>query len=674
MMDQEMQERLQADAGLQSRLTTFARNRVRYSRDWMSPRYDRWRESERTCRLFREADASDEETRAESLTEGVQKIVVPATYAQIWSMLAFLMNAITDRKPMIPVEGVGPRDVKPAMLHELLLEYQWDSQPEGKGILALLQFFHDGLRYGVGVGHNSWALKIWSDFVRNYMPVMLGGQIVGYDDHIEEQDVVAYEGNEFRNIQPYDWLPDPRTGSLAKFQQGDFCGHAFILSRMEGEQLEDEGLYSGIDQVPEYAAKNAESDSGSGGRGIFPGISDLAETIGMDREPTAPFNDADGDAFLRCVSLYARVSPKSLRLPDYGQDPGRARMWLFTLANNNRVIRAERANLPGRRYPYVIFESNYDVHAPANPGVVEVIQGLQYISSWLLNSRLANVRRNLNQETLLDPSLVEREDWSRSNPSGIWRLTKNAMQSGISLDQIVKPLPIQDVTQGHLQDFNNITSMMELATGASRQIQGLANPGRRAATEVQGQMSMAAGRMRLMLLIAGAQGITDLAEQQIANNRAFLEQRLTLRIRDQNYQTMLGQDFLDVTPDLLQGQFRVPLLEGGIPTDKLMHANVLREMLQMGLQNPQVAMQLSQQINWSEIFAELMRVLNKRNLRDFFNLQPPQPQMPPGMEVQGQEQVQQGVQAGNLVPADGAPYFGADSGAPGMGRATPLLQ
>jgi hypothetical protein len=36
---------------------------------------------------------------------------------------------------------------------------------------------------------------------------------------------------------------------------------------------------------------------------------------------------------------------------------------------------------------------------------------------------MVNVRRSLNNETIIDPSLIEREDWSRSNPSGIWRLT-----------------------------------------------------------------------------------------------------------------------------------------------------------------------------------------------------------------------------------------------------------
>lgn len=671
MMDAEMRERLIDDRQLQARLTTHARNRVRYSRDWMEPRYDKWRESERTCRLFREPDTSDEETRAEPMTEGVQKIVVPATYAQLWSMLAFLMNAITDRKPMVPVEGVGPRDVRPAMLHELLLEYQWDNQPEGKGVLALLQFFHDGLRYGLAVGHNAWALRIFSDFVRNLVPVMLGAQIVGYDDVLEEQDVVAYEGNEFRNVQPFDWLPDPRPGSLARFQRGEFCGHAFTLSRTEATQLEDEGLYVGVDLVPEYqGGRDSDKQGGAGGR--FWGESDLADTMRLEREPASSYIDADGQAFLRCESLYAWVAPRELRLPDYGQAPNRARLWLLTLANGARIIRAERANLPGRKFPYAIFEPNYDVHAPANPAMVEVISGLQYIYSWLFNSRLANVRRTLNQETLLDPSLVEREDWSRSNPSGIWRLTKNAMQSGISLDQVVKPLPIQDVTQGHLQDSGVVASLIELATGGSRHIQGLANPGRRAATEVQGQLSLAAGRMRLLLLIAGAQGITDLAEQQIANNRAFLEQRLTLRVRDQAYAKVLGQDYLDVTPDLLQGQFRVPLLESGIPTDKLMHANVLREMLQMGMQDPNVAARLSQRINWEEIFAELMRVLNKRNLRDFFNLDAPVPM--PMLQPMPTEQVQQGVEQGNLVPADGFPYVGPGAGTPGMGDAAPLLQ
>jgi hypothetical protein len=681
MMDQEMRARLLDDDRLHGRLLTYAKNRVTYSRDWMQPRFERWRESEQTLRLFREPDASDAEVAGEPLTQGVQKIVVPVSYAQLWSMLAFLMNALMDRKPMIPVEGVGPRDVKPAMLHELLLEYQWDNQQQ-KGVLGLMQWFHDALRYGVGVVHNAWVLRIFADFVRSMVPVVLNGMQVGFEDILEEQDVVAYEGNEFRNVQPFDWLPDPRVNSFARFQEGEFCGHAFMESTLHLAQLEEEGLYVGIEQIPDYS-----TGADKGGSGRFWSDSDLGPTIGLDGAGGGATIDAEGQPFKRCHSLYGWMAPGEYGLPDYGQNPRRPRLWVLTMANEARIIRAERANLPGRKFPYGAIESNYDVHAPANPGMVETVQGLQYIYSWLFNSRMAAVRRTLNPETIIDPSLIEREDWARSNISGIWRLTKNAMQGGISLDQVAKPMPIQDVTQGHLSDANVVASLIEQTTGASRHIQGLANPGRRAATEVQGQLGMAAGRMRLILLVAGAQGITDLCEQQVSNNRAFLEQRLTIRVRDTAYARVLKQDYLDVTPDLLQGRFRIPLLESGIPTDKLMHANVLRELLTLGMQNPAVGMQLSQQINWSEIFVELMRILNKRNLQDFFVLAPPQPQMGmPGMVPMGDEQVQQGAAAGDLIPAgagppgggmvgaDGFPYMGAAGGAPGMSGAAPLLQ
>ena len=71
----------------------------------------------------------------------------------------------------------------------------------------------------------------------------------------------------------------------------------------------------------------------------------------------------------------------------------------------------------------------------------------------------------------------------------------------------------------------------------------------------------------------------------------------------------------------------------------------------------------------------VVRVMNKRNLRDFFNLDAPlpMPQMPQ-LQPMPTEDVQRGVEQGNLVPADGFPYFGGASGAPGMNGAAPLLQ
>src|SRR5262249_56054556 len=179
-------------------------------------RRQRWGECERLYGWFRYADTEDKSTRSRALTEGVQKIVVPYTYAQIQSILAFLVTVFTDRKPIFPVEPVGDY-VKAAMLHEHLLEYQMDRM-RPRGLLILIQWMFDALRYDWGVIKNVWTIREWPQLVRTFAPDIFGTGQSG--DYVSEQDVVSYEGNEAMNVSPFDFFPDPHR-PLAALHPGE---------------------------------------------------------------------------------------------------------------------------------------------------------------------------------------------------------------------------------------------------------------------------------------------------------------------------------------------------------------------------------------------------------------------------------------------------------------------
>jgi len=341
--------------------------------------------------------------------------------------------------------------------------------------------------------------------------------------------------------------------------------------------------------------------------------------------------------------------PKELGLPTTRTNDLPA-LWVFTMANRSRIIRAEAANLPSRRFPFGGIQINYDVHSPATPSMVETISGLQYHLSWLFNARMAAVRKTLNNEIVVDPSLIETVDWTQPNPSGIWRINKEHYTTGAAKEAVF-PLPVQDTTQGHLNDARVVQDLIETVTGANRLIQGLSNTGRRAATEVQAQLSLASGRMKLLGVICAAQGISDWPEMMLENTKTFLSERLQMPTLDA-YKQVIGKDILTITPDLLQGEFRIPLLESGIPTDKAFHANVLREILQLGMQSPYAA-QAASQINLLEVFTQLLRILGIKNVGDFLNVQ-----------VMPDQQAMAQMQQGNIVPSAAGPGAPAPGGPP----------
>lgn len=645
MMLGEIREALgRPDSLLQRVLSDYAMTRIRASERYWSQRHPAWRESENLHRAFRTPDKSDQQTALDPDTEGVTKIVVPYSYAVTQSMLAFFMTVFTDRKPIIPVEGVGSTAPRAAIYHEELLQQQMDEM-RPRGVLVMLQQIFDSLRYGIGIIKNAWGIREWPEVRRLVQPVVdpMTGQ-VRFVDQMLEENVTAYEGNMALNVQPFVWFPDPRR-TMSNFQDGEFCGHAMRMSETELRQKQAQGLYAGVEHIPKGSQSTQDLREAA--------QSDLARTLDMTSLANA--TDFYGRPYVDIHELWAYFDPELLRVPqEINFQPtapirkGTPRLWVFTVANRRRVIRAEPAMLPGRAFPFTALELNYDIHSPANIGMIETFRGLQYILSWLFNSRMKNVRKTLNNELVIDPSQLEAEDYMRPNPAGLIRLSKAAQGQGVDLRTVVSPLPTVDVTAGHHTDARVVTDLIEQITGANRLIMGVANPGRRAATEVQGQLSLASGRMKLLALLASAQGFEPWCLQMTLNNQTFIREPMTMRLRPE-YAAIMGEEVVTVTPELLQGKFRFPFLESGVPTDRQFEANIWREVMALGMQNPEGAMALG--IRLDTVFRRLLRVMGIKNLADFFGQAPG---MGPAM-VAANEDVQQGVRGGNLVPADGFP-------------------
>jgi hypothetical protein len=107
------------------------------------------------------------------------------------------------------------------------------------------------------------------------------------------------------------------------------------------------------------------------------------------------------------------------------------------------------------------------------------------------------VRKTLNNELVVDPSMIEEADLLDPRPGKLLRLTRAAQNSGL-IDKAVFPLPVVDVTAAHSIDSKNVREIGEEVTGASRLLMGLSNTGRRAATEVQSQTQLSSGRMKML--------------------------------------------------------------------------------------------------------------------------------------------------------------------------------
>ncbi len=109
---------------------------------------------------------------------------------------------------------------------------------------------------------------------------------------------------------------------------------------------------------------------------------------------------------------------------------------------------------------------------------------------------------------------------------------------------------------------------------------------------------------------------------------------------------MAGQNFLQVTPESLQGFYDYVPVDGTLPVDRFAQANLWKEIL-AGMRNyPQIA----QMYDIGKIFAWLAQLAGLKNINQF-KVQMADPMM-----------LQQQAQQGNVVPMAAG---GAAAGAPG---------
>src|SRR5205085_12475898 len=133
----------------------------------------------------------------------------------------------------------------------------------------------------------------------------------------------------------------------------------------------------------------------------------------------------------------------------------------------------------------------------------DMIGPFQDILSWLVSSRMENVRTAINNQFVADPARVEVNDIRNSPIGRIIRLKQTAI--GLSVREAIMQLQVQDVTQGHIGDIQVMRILADTITGVNDNMRGIQTAGgRRSATEARMAMQNGASRLsQLAVRISG---------------------------------------------------------------------------------------------------------------------------------------------------------------------------
>lgn len=572
--------------------------RARESANIMTSRFSSWNDIDKVLTCYIPLDKAEEELKSGDIRKPVS-IVFPYTYAIMETLLSYLVAAFF-QDPLFRYEGVGPEDVVGAILLEKVIEFQCI---KNKVALNLHTMLRDSISYGLGIVGPNW------------------------------RTTDRFEGNCLENIDPYLFLPDVNV-AVHEVQRGEYCGWVnktnyydlLTEERDKQDELFNVKYLKGLKGVHTAIYSNDNSM-----RNIKTGM----ETIGVNEALTFPVDR---------IYMYIKLIPSEWELSknDYPE------LWQFCVASDEVVIKARPAGFDHGMIPITTCAPDFDGYSAVPLSRLEVLQGLQTTLDWLFNSHVANVRKAINDMIIVDPFLVNINDLKSPEPGKIIRTRRPAWGRGVK--DAVQQLAINDITRGNIADSSWIVQWMQKISGADDSMMGSlrqGGPERLTGAEFKGTRTGAVSRLERVARVIGIQAMQDIGYFFASHCQQLMTRDVFVKVTG-DWEQVLLQEFghdrnrIPVTPQQLDIDYNVIVRDGSIPGGNFSEFWI--QIFNILASNPILA----QKFDVVRIFTHIARNMGAKNVNDFVmrggNVAP---------TMMPDDQVNQGVRAGNLIPFGG---------------------
>jgi hypothetical protein len=442
-----------------NKLTTRCQELLKHSRSAMQDRYKTWDEQHD---IYRQQRTPDKEDRRSFEQGKPTKMIVPLTFAQINTLVSFFKMLYTQNSRFYEMSPVSMNDHMLRDVAEILLarDLEFSNWPA-----VLDQFLLDVCKFGLGVLQTSWVKEIQE----------VEEDVQGEGEEFSTRKVVpvvAFEGNRIFNVSPYKFFPDHRWPTR-DFQQGEFCAILEEHTRDALEQMERREEVAGLKYAKNLKSRNSFN------------LDKMRLTIDLARAE-------ERDCIVNAIQI--RLVPSEIFLSDdkpLGPEKTPV-LFMLWLVNDDRIIKLERVGAAHNRFTFEASELFPDIHEKNNSGLAELINDLQELVGWFVNSRVSAVSKTIDNWLVADPRGVDLNTIEAR--SRVIMLKQGATQG---VDKYIKQLNVQDTTTGHMQDAQTLIQLMQTITGVNENAMGQYNGGRRSATEARAVSQGASGRLFL---------------------------------------------------------------------------------------------------------------------------------------------------------------------------------
>ena len=639
---------------------------IAMSRGDMEQYYARWEECDLVYRAERH---KDEEDKKACKNGAPSKIVVPLTYAQVQTFIAFAMGLLQQREHFFELEGTGEEDHRAAKLGEGLLDQNLEYN---KFSVLLYQFLLNVGRFSFGVFKHSWVRKTTSIWVEKEEPVSFGwgqplqllGQVFNPTPatrkvQVREQQL-EYLGNKIESVSPFCFFPDTRF-PLHRFQDGEFCGSEQEMSRTQLRKDESNGVYAGVQHIDNLRAEEYNRRKSKFSHTRADGL-------------TASKGSVESTVVVTSVQM--EITPSQFMLSD-GQPLGSSNVpekWIIDYANDNRVIRCEPLGYVHGNFTYSTAQFSPDEQQLINETISDMVGHLQAVIDWFINSHISNVRKHISNRLVVDPAGVMFEDLRDHKP--VIRLKPAAANAGV--DRFVKQLQVSDVTRGHISDVQTLMQFVSMTTSISDNLMGQYHTGRRSAREASNTASASGQRLRTVVKLLYDGCFKPMGRDLLSNLRDGLDEDAFVTIGGDlfpdweafdHFKLSDGRMKVRVNRTNLVGNFDFKVFEGILPSDKYQQAETLEATLLALMKNPQGLPILTQVLGYDpkKLFKEILELRGIKHPDRFKIDQVRQAELQQVMmQQQQQEQAQNGTPntAGTGQQLPGPVAAGPAQGAP----------
>jgi len=632
--------------GLHAKLLQDLITIIRDADEHVRNRYEDWDEVDKYNRLYLDLSAKavkGDKTRDPDKKEMPFKgsVAVPLIYHIIQTRLAHNYNMLTSMDPFVHLESYSSDGFRKSRLMEARLG---KDVRDTKNDIHIWQALYDVERYGICMWKLGWVesfeiVPAW----QAYNPQELFMRGIPPDEPVER---VRTQGNRWETVDPRNMILDPAVPS-SQWYNMEYIGDVAYISWLDLDSARYErrqGPYINVDKARELTRQeyNRRKDDGRWMEGTY------------------SYKSKDPYPVIELANIQRKLIPA-----EYGLSPATEQeIWQFAVANEHVIVRAHKLEQgSGRQFTYFTAHGDLDMHAPWVPSTGQLLLGLQRFDNWIINSHVTNTKKSVNDQMVINDDLINKSDLANPSPGRIIRLTREGKalhKTGrLGINQMYAQLQLTNITAQHLDTHSMIIQTAQRLAATPDSVQGMPLPTKRTLGEIENLSNAAGIRIGTTAQLIDEQLIQPCMMAAVQNIQDFADIQemimLTGRLVDQ-MGAAAQSPFMPIRGMDLQGDYEYIVRTPTMAKDPARNASVWGQIMQVLSTAPQLLnpMPDGRALNPHAIFNELVRALGVDYFDQFyFQTQPMPPPMVAGSsQVQPMEQIQAGVQAGNMVPLE----------------------